>query len=153
MSFHSSTLQSGESHELEPLNVGISENSSTGIESGYCSHMSRVDFSPRREPLANLGGRSPYSMARSAMLHKTHPAPLAMSNGFPPTMTPPLPNHRATLPFSRPISPLVSTRVVLEGSHFVTRVCHSPAKGNMIEPEEAIIPNRSSHVEDVWLPR
>ncbi|XP_030854402.1 protein dispatched homolog 1-like [Strongylocentrotus purpuratus] len=163
MSFHSSTLQSGESHELEPLNV---ENSSTALESGYCSHMStnrgssycRSDFSPRREPLANMAERYALcSPGRSAAFHKTIPTTSNTSiNGFSPAHKPPSPAHGPTLVSSKPPSPLISTQVVLEGSDFVTRVCHPSPKTESIEPiepEEAIVPNRSSQVEDVWLPR
>ncbi|XP_071485655.1 protein dispatched homolog 1-like [Diadema antillarum] len=162
MSFHSSTLQSGESHELEPLNGVISENSSTGIESGYCSHMStnrgssfvRPDFSPRREPHANLGGRSPYSPVRTGTctFHKTHPTPQRASNGFSQVVKTPSQARKPPLSPSKSAPPPMPTQVVFEGSQVVTRVFPSPSD-EILEPEDAIIPNRSSQVEDVWLPR
>lgn len=158
MSFHSSTLQSGESHELEPLNM---ENSSTGIESGYCSHMStnrcssyvRSDISPRREPLANIGERSPYTPVRGNAYHKAKPTHQRVNNGFSPPQRSPSPTHRPLPDSAKPPSPQISTQVVLEGSDFVTRVCESPARVHLAEPEEALIPNRCSQVEDVWVPR
>nr|XP_054758415.1 protein dispatched homolog 1-like [Lytechinus pictus] len=159
VSFPSSTMQSAESHELEPLKA---EYSSSALDSGYCSHMTmdrglsncRSDFSPRREATENtMEQNSLCTPGPSTDFHYTFPTASKAVNGF--SMSPKLAfsNHQPSRVSSKSHSPVISTAVVMDGSNFVTRVCNPLSKIELIEPEEAIIPNRSSQVENVWLPR